>query len=138
MASASGIVLIATLVGISVVRNAGAFATISASMYIAALALGALGMLLGGLVARAAGLGQAQRRTVVFETGVQNSPLCFAILVTAFPGEAQLEMLKLPLLYALFILVQGTLATLLYRALDARRPPSPSPLGEGWGEGRSS
>jgi bile acid transporter len=120
LGSISGMALLAALIGISLVRNRGVFATITPAMYVAAFALGALGMSLGGLVARAAGLPRAQRRTVAFETGVQNSPLCFAILVTAFPGEAQLGMLKLPMLYALFVLVEASLVTLAYRLLDAR------------------
>ncbi len=120
--SGSGMVLLIALVGISVVRNRGLFATLSAPMILAALALGLFGMLAGALIARAAGLSPAQRRTVSFETGVQNSPLCFAILVAAFPGESQLELLKLPLLYALFVLIEASLATLLYRWLDRREP----------------
>lgn len=120
LGSASGMVLLVALVGISLVRNHALFATITPAMYLAACSLGAAGMALGALVARAAGLPRAQRRTVAFETGVQNSPLCLAILVTAFPGDAQLEILKLPLLYALFILVEASLVTLACRLLDAR------------------
>ena len=82
--------------------------------------LGALGMLLGHVAARAFGLSGPQRRAVALETGIQNSPLCFAILVTTFPGESQVEMLKLPLLYALFVLVEASLVTLVCRVLDAR------------------
>jgi predicted Na+-dependent transporter len=58
---------------------------------------------------------------VAFETGVQNSPLCFALLVTAFSGESQLGLLKLPLLYALFVLISASIVTGLYRLGDARR-----------------
>lgn len=118
--SSSGLMLLIALVGISLFRNAALFRTITPAMYGAACLLGVLGMLIGATMARLAGLSVAQRRTVSFETGVQNSPLCFAILVAAFPGESQLSMLKLPLLYALFVLVEASLATLVYRYLDAR------------------
>lgn len=77
-------------------------------------------MLLGSLVARLCGLPVAQRRTVAFETGIQNSPLCFAILLTAFPGQSQLDLLKLPMLYALFILIEASVVTAFYRSRDAR------------------
>jgi solute carrier family 10 (sodium/bile acid cotransporter), member 2 len=120
--SLSGLLVLAILVGVSLVRNAGVFATISPRMYGAALALGALGMLLGDLAARLARLPRAQRRTVSFETGIQNSPLCFAILLTAFAGETQSELLKLPMLYALFILLEASVVTLYYRLSDARTP----------------
>jgi len=118
--SSSGMVLLLALVSVSLFRNADLFRTISPAMVAAACLLGVLGMLIGAIMARLAGLSVAQRRTVAFETGVQNSPLCFAILVAAFPGEGQLNMLKLPLLYALFVLVEASLATMLYRTLDAR------------------
>jgi bile acid transporter len=118
--SSSGMVLLIALIGISVVRNRALFSTLTLPMCVAAVALGLFGMLAGALVARAAGLTTAQRRTVSFETGVQNSPLCFAILVAAFPGESQLELLKLPLLYALFVLIEAALATTVYRWLDGR------------------
>jgi bile acid transporter len=124
--SAAGLVLLAALIGISVVRNADLFATITAPMYLAAVALGALGMSLGSVAARLFGLPLSQRRAVALETGIQNSPLCFAILVTTFPQTSQVEMLKLPLLYALFVLIEATLVTLVFRMLDARAPEAPS------------
>jgi bile acid transporter len=128
LGSLAGIVVLATLVAVSLVRNASLFATISPAMYAAAFLLGAMGMLLGDLAARAARLPVPQRRTVSFETGIQNSPLCFAILVMAFPGIEQLELLKLPLLYALFILIEATLVTLAYRTLDARARAGAAPV----------
>jgi BASS family bile acid:Na+ symporter len=122
--SVAGLSVLVALVAIALVRNAGLFATLTPPMLLAALLLGALGLGLGDLAARFAGLPLAQRRTVSLETGIQNSPLCFAILVMAFPGEAQVDMLKLPLLYALFILIEASALTVIWRTLDARRPSS--------------
>ncbi|MEY4579198.1 MAG: hypothetical protein RL701_3901 [Pseudomonadota bacterium] len=120
--SLSGLGMLVALVAISAFRNAHVFKTVPPKFYLAAVLLGSVGMLLGSLVARWAGLSVAQRRTVSFETGIQNSPLCFALLVTAFPGGSQLELLTLPLLYALFVLVEAALVTTLYHWLDARAP----------------
>ena len=131
--SISGLTLLVAIAGITVLRNAHLFKTISASMYLAAITLGACGMLFGALVSRAFGLPTAARRTVSFETGVQNSPLCFAILALAFPSQgAELPLLRLPLLYSLFVLIEASLATLAYRALDARTgsPTAASALAE--------
>lgn len=128
LGSLAGIVVLVALVVVSLVRNASLFSTISPAMYAAALLLGFLGMVLGDLAARVARLPVPQRRTVSFETGIQNSPLCFAILVTAFPGVEQLELLKLPLLYALFILIEASLVTVAYRALDARARGRPAAI----------
>lgn len=118
--SFSGLTLLVAIAGITALRNAHLFATISASMYLAAITLGASGMLFGALVSRAFGLSTSARRTVSFETGVQNSPLCFAILALAFPSQGELSILRLPLLYSLFVLIEASLATALYRVLDAR------------------
>jgi BASS family bile acid:Na+ symporter len=126
--SIAGLTLLASIAGITTLRNAHVFATISASMYTAAITLGASGMLFGALVSRAFGLPTAERRTVSFETGVQNSPLCFAILALSFPSQGELSILRLPLLYSLFVLIEASLATLLYRTLDAR---SGAPAGSG-------
>jgi BASS family bile acid:Na+ symporter len=118
--SIAGLSLLATVAGITALRNAHVFATISAPMYTAAITLGASGMLFGALVSRAFGLPTAERRTVSFETGVQNSPLCFTILALSFPSQGELTILRLPLLYSLFVLIEASLATTLYRLLDAR------------------
>jgi bile acid transporter len=123
--SVAGLGVLLTLVLVSVVRNADVFETLTAPMILAAALLGSVGMLLGSLVARWSGLPVAQRRTVSFETGIQNSPLCFAILVTAFPSDNQLELLKLPLLYALIVLIEAAVVTVVYRMLDARREAVP-------------
>jgi bile acid transporter len=116
--SVAGISVLVTLVIVSAVRNRAAFANISGSMYAAAALLGLLGLVLGDLAARAAKLSTPQRRAVSLETGIQNSPLCFAILVTSFPEALQAKLLELPLLYALFVLLEATILTVVYRWLD--------------------
>lgn len=124
--SLAGLLVLLLLVAISVLRNANLFATIRPSMYAAAILLGVLGMLLGDLAARIARLPLPQRRAVSLETGIQNSPLAFAIIATSFSGPLQAEMLKLPMLYALFVLIEASLVTLYYR----RAPTAPAlPLG---------
>jgi bile acid transporter len=122
--SAAGIIVLITLITLSCTRNAHLFETVPASVYLAAAMLGSVGMLLGSWIARLFGLPIAQRRTVSFETGVQNSPLCFAILLLAFPNAPQLELLTLPLLYALFVLIEAACVTAVYRWLDARAVPA--------------
>jgi bile acid transporter len=120
LGSVSGMVVLGVLVSVSLFRNGHLFATIEPRIYAAAALLGLAGMLLGSLVGRVFGLAKPQRRTVAFETGIQNSPLCFAIMLGAFPGQSQLQLLLLPLLYALFILIEASLVTVAYRVLDAR------------------
>jgi bile acid transporter len=113
--SLAGLVVLLLLVVISVARNGAAFASIPRAHYAAAMLLGLLGMVLGDLAARVARLPLAQRRAVSFETGIQNSPLAFAVIATSFQGALQAKMLELPMLYALFVLLEASLVTLFYR-----------------------
>jgi len=113
--SLAGLLVLILLVVLSVVRNADLFATITPAMYAASILLGVLGMVLGDLAARVAQLARPQRQAVSLETGIQNSPLAFAIIATSFTGELQNEMLKLPMLYALFVLIEASLVTLYWR-----------------------
>jgi len=114
--SLAGLLVLILLVVLSVVRNADLFRTITPGMYAASILLGVLGMVLGDLAARVAGLPRPQRQAVSFETGIQNSPLAFAVIATSFSGALQTEMLKLPMLYALFVLIEASLVTLYYRS----------------------
>jgi bile acid transporter len=125
--SLAGVLVLGLLVTLSIVRNRDLFQTITPAMYGAAILLGVLGMVLGDLAARAARLPVAQRRAVSFETGIQNSPLAFAIIATSFTGAVQTEMLKLPMLYALFVLLEATLVTLYYRARAGAPAEAPAP-----------
>lgn len=134
--SLAGLAVLVLLVATAVIRNADLFVTITPAMYAASILLGVLGMVLGDLAARVARLPTPQRRAVSLETGIQNSPLAFAIIATSFQGALQNEMLKLPMLYALFVLIEASLITLVYRrrsaltlpatvgALDARDRPA--------------
>lgn len=126
--SIAGILVLVTLLSASVLRNAAAFLKVTPQMYAAAILLGVGGLVLGDLAARAARLSLPQRRAVSLETGIQNSPLCFAILVTSFPQALQEKLLELPLLYALFIVLEASVLTVVYRWLDARAAQGTAPV----------
>jgi bile acid transporter len=128
LGSLAGLCVLVLLVGASLVRNADGFARVSPSTYAAAILLGVGGMLLGDLAARLARLPTRQRRAVSLETGIQNSPLAFAIIANSFDGSLEAEMLSLPLLYALFVLVEASLVTLYYRTRKGPEQPSDRPL----------
>lgn len=118
--SVAGIAVLVAVVAIMVARNRGMLLTVPATTYVASVSMGVTGMTFGYLASRAFGLPEPQRRTVAFETGVQNSALCFAIILTTFPPASHAALMELPLLYALFILIEATLVTVLFRKLDAR------------------
>jgi len=115
LGSISGIIVLVLLVGSSLVRNHSDLAEIPAVGYVAAVSLGLLGMLLGYAASRALGMTPSQRRAVALETGIQNSPLAFALIIATFPGPEQATMLWLPMLYALFVLISASVATLWFR-----------------------
>lgn len=115
LGSVSGIVVLVLLVGTSLVRNHADLTQIPAAGYVAAVALGLLGMGLGYAASRGLGLPPAQRRAVALETGIQNSPLAFALIIATFPESEQTAMLWLPMLYALFVLLSASVATVWFR-----------------------
>ncbi|MFO0694739.1 MAG: hypothetical protein U0230_14350 [Polyangiales bacterium] len=122
--SAAGIAVLVALISISVSRNSHLLGTIPPSIYAAAILLGAAGMLFGDLAGRAFRLPVAQRRAVSLETGIQNSPLAFAIVALSFAGDVQTKMLEVQLLYALFILLQASVVTVVYRRLGTGGEPA--------------
>ncbi|MCR9159820.1 MAG: transporter [Nannocystaceae bacterium] len=115
LGSASGVVVLVLLIGSSLWRNHADLALIPPAGYLAATALGVSGMLLGYAVARAARMGRSQRRAVALETGIQNSPLAFAIILAASPEAEQAKVLWLPMSYALCVLISASVVTLVFR-----------------------
>lgn len=115
LGSLSGVVVLILLIGTSLWSNHGDLAEIPAAGYVAAIALGLLGMMLGWGVSRALGMPASQQRAVALETGIQNSPLAFAIILAAFPESEQVQVLWLPMLYALFVLLSASVVTLVLR-----------------------
>lgn len=125
----SGIIVLAIIVVLSIMRNTNLLFEIEPTTYVAAVLLGTLGLLFGDLFSRLAGLPTDKRRAVSFETGVQNSPLAFAIIQLTFPADVQDRMMRLPMIYALFIIIQASILTAAYRAVDRRSAAVIAPEG---------
>jgi sodium/bile acid cotransporter 2 len=60
-------------------------------------------------------LSVACRRAVSFETGIQNSPLAFAIIIASFPDALHQAILMQPMLYALCVLITSSLVAVYFR-----------------------
>jgi predicted Na+-dependent transporter len=72
-------------------------------------------MALGYVTATAVTLNESERRAVALETGIQNSALAIGIVVATFPEDQQELLLRLPLLYALYVLISASFITVLFR-----------------------
>ncbi len=111
----SGLGVLVLLVGTAVLNQRATFAEIPFNAYVAAVALGGVGMVLGYATATAVKLQESDRRAVALETGIQNSALAIGIVVATFP-EAQHELLlRMPLLYALCVLLSASGVTAFFR-----------------------
>lgn len=111
----SGVGVLLLLIVSGLVSNGHLLLESSASIYVAGIGLGLVGIILGYLSAALFRLPEASRRAVAFETGIQNSPLALGIIIATFPAERHAEMMWIPLLYALFVIATASLITLVLR-----------------------
>jgi len=85
-------------------------------IYVAAIALGLVGFLFGYHVSRLLGAHPIQQRAISLETGIQNTPVAFTIILLSFPGfELQNDMLWTAILYSVFIVISSSCITLWLR-----------------------
>jgi BASS family bile acid:Na+ symporter len=96
--------------------------------YVAAIALGLVGITIGYLFAKSLRLHPRNARTVALETGIQNGPLAIAIIAFTFAGDEAQSYMAVPALYSLFIVIVSTLVTLFFRrantAAEQKMPDS--------------
>ena len=96
--------------------------------YVAAIALGLVGITIGYFFARGLRLHPRNARTVALETGIQNGPLAIAIIAFTFSGTEAQSYMAVPALYSLFIVIVSTLVTLVFRrantAAEQKMPDS--------------
>jgi bile acid transporter len=118
--AACGVGVLILLVVSGLVNNNAIFGLIPPGGYVGAISLGLLGIGLGYLAATLGGLAEPQRRAVALETGIQNSPLAIAIIIASFPEESHAVMLRLPLIYALCILITSTVVAMGLRRYQWR------------------
>lgn len=85
-------------------------------VYAAAIALGLIGFLFGYWVSRLMGAHPIQQRAISLETGIQNTPVAFAIILLSFPqAHVQNDMLWLAVLYSVFIVISSSCITIWLR-----------------------
>lgn len=115
IASFLGIAVILFLIVTWVPKNSGLLATTKWNVYVGAIMVGVIGFLFGYVTSALTGLPPRMSRTIALETGIQNGPLAFAIVVLSFQEPLRTQILWVPLLYSLFIVITSTIATLFFR-----------------------
>lgn len=119
--SALGIVTILFLIVSWLPRNFDRMLQSDISILFTSIGLGLGGFLFGYWVSRALRMSRRSCRTVALETGIQNGPLAFAIILFSFKDDEVANAILWPaLLYSFFIVNTSTVATYFMRR-SARR-----------------
>lgn len=111
-----GIVIILYLIVVGGFRNYQLLLDTPLAGYAVCLFLGLIGFVAGYVFARILKQSRQTSRTISIETGIQNTPLTVAVIVASFPAAQQLEILWLPLIYALGIVITSSLVALFFRS----------------------
>jgi len=115
-----GVFVIVFLIGSWVPRNYQLLLSTHWTVFLAAVALGLVGMLLGYGLSRLLKQDPNRSRTISLETGIQNGPLAVLIVTLTFTGEMQQQVLLIPVLYSLFIVLTSSAVTMWYRKITTR------------------
>jgi bile acid transporter len=110
-----GIIVIIYLIGTAFVRHTGLLLQTPKEIYISAILVGLLGFLFGYWMSRLFKLSPIFQRAISLETGIQNGPIAFAIILISFVEPVQSQMLWLAILYSTFIVITSSFITLYYR-----------------------
>ncbi len=119
-ASFLGIFVVLFLLVTLFVRHGDLMLQTSWKIYAASISVGLLGFLFGYFVSRLTGLVPRIARTVSLETGIQNGPLAFAIIILSYAEPYKSQMLWLPIMYSFFIVITSSFLTLYYRKAGFR------------------
>ncbi len=115
--AALGIIVILFLILSWLPRNFTQLLDSDPSILFTSIGLGLGGFLFGYWVSRGLGMSRRKCRTVSLETGIQNGPLAFAIILLSFP-ETQANLILWPaLLYSFFIVNTSTVVTYFMRRI---------------------
>lgn len=114
--AALGIIVILFLIVSWLPRNFGNLVSSDLSILFTSIGLGLGGFLFGYYLSRALGMSKRRCRTVSLETGIQNGPLAFAIILFSFPDKQVANSVLWPaLLYSFFIVNTSTVVTYFMR-----------------------
>lgn len=114
------IIVILYLIGTAFARHSDLFIQTPWQIYAGSIGVGLMGFLFGSQMARLFGLEPIFQRAISLETGIQNGPVAFAIILLSFQEPIQSQMIWLAILYSTFIVITSSLITLWYRRTGER------------------
>ncbi len=97
------------------IRHGGLFVQTPVEVYIGAIGIGMAGFFFGYWFSRLLGVFPLFQRAISLETGIQNGPVSFAIILLSFQEPFQSQMLWLAILYSTFIVMTSSIITLYFR-----------------------
>jgi BASS family bile acid:Na+ symporter len=111
-----GMIVILYLIATAFYRHHGLILSTPWPIYLASIALGLAGFLFGYCISRIFGAYPIQQRAISLETGIQNTPVAFTIILLSFPDSTlQNDMLWVAILYSVFIIISSSYITLWFR-----------------------
>jgi bile acid transporter len=99
------------------IRHGGLFLKTPFEVYVGAIGVGLAGFFFGYWFSRIVGMYPLFQRAVALETGIQNGPVAFAIILLSFSQPVQSQMLWLAILYSTFIVISSSIITLYFRKI---------------------
>jgi predicted Na+-dependent transporter len=111
-----GIIVILYLLLTAFFRHGGLFLKTPVGVYIGAVGLGLAGFFFGYWFSRLLGVFPLFQRAISLETGIQNGPVAFAIILLSFHEPVQSQMIWLAILYSTFIVISSSVITLHFRS----------------------
>ena len=115
-----GVVVVLYLLLTAFVRHGDLFLRTPLNVYIGAVGVGVIGFLFGYWFSRLLGEYPLAQRAISLETGIQNGPVSFAIILLSFQGPIQNQMIWLAILYSTFIVISSSIITLYFRRIGKR------------------
>ncbi len=109
------IIVILFLLGTAFTRHGSLFLETPWEVYFAAIFVGLFGFLFGYIVSWLFGVQPLFQRAISLETGIQNGPVSFAIILLSFSEPIQSQMIWLAILYSTFIVMTSSFITLYLR-----------------------
>lgn len=109
------VLVILYLLGTAFIRHGGLFVQTPWQVYVGAIGVGLIGFFFGYWLSRLIGMFPLFQRAVSLETGIQNGPVAFAIILLSFSEPVQSQMLWLAILYSTFIVMTSSMITLYFR-----------------------